>query len=93
MNFAFTICRQLTDEFRLFVSESQNIQMYIETLLVLVLTKMLCLSHQHGMRGPHHPRGQVMTHYHYRPHRHQHEASLDQSPKLTQDAELLHDVE
>jgi hypothetical protein len=45
----------------------------------------------HGMRGPHHPRGKVVTHQHYSPHRH--EGAMEESPKLTQDTDLLHDTE
>ncbi|KAJ1522536.1 hypothetical protein ONE63_001722 [Megalurothrips usitatus] len=39
-----------------------------------------------GMRGPHHPRGEVAHHYHYRP-------NPDQHTKLTHDEQLLQDKE
>ncbi|KAF4523337.1 hypothetical protein B566_EDAN013524 [Ephemera danica] len=45
-------------------------------------------SHQHHLRGPHHPRGSAPRHDHYTPQR------GDAHPtKLTQDTELLHDEE
>jgi hypothetical protein len=46
---------------------------------------------RHGMRGPHHPRGKVVMHHHYSPHRQ--EGAIDESTKLTQDTDLLHDTE
>ncbi|KAJ9597666.1 hypothetical protein L9F63_011468 [Diploptera punctata] len=62
--------------------------MRIEVHLILC-SVMMCICEQHGMRGPHHPKGKVMSHHHYRPHRPVHDTSL----KLTQDTELLHDTD
>jgi hypothetical protein len=47
--------------------------------------------YQHSMRGPHHPRGEVVAHHHYSPHRR--EGAMVEVPKLTQDINLLHDTE
>ncbi|KAK3914800.1 Multiple coagulation factor deficiency protein 2-like protein [Frankliniella fusca] len=59
-------------------------------LLVAVVTAFVALvlwpSSVLGMRGPHHPRGEVIKHQHYRP-------SPEQHTKLTQDAQLLQDKE
>ncbi|KAE8741759.1 hypothetical protein FOCC_FOCC012707 [Frankliniella occidentalis] len=59
-------------------------------LMVAVVTAFVVLvlwpSSVFGMRGPHHPRGEVIKHYHYRP-------SPEQHTKLIQDDQLLQDKE
>ncbi|KAJ4429979.1 multiple coagulation factor deficiency protein 2 homolog [Periplaneta americana] len=70
--------------------------MYIVAVIVLYIISIMEMSsagHQHGMRGPHHPRGKVVTHHHYRPHRPNEQDAMGEVPKLTQDTNLLHDTD
>ncbi|PSN44538.1 hypothetical protein C0J52_14683 [Blattella germanica] len=67
-------------------------RMHFEAGILLCLVSLM-EGHQHGMRGPHHPRGKVVTHHHYRPHRPTEEGALGDVPKLTQDTNLLHDAD
>jgi len=50
-------------------------------LYIVSLMEEPSAGHQHSMRGPHHPKGKVVTHHHYCPHRH--EEAMGEVPKLT----------
>lgn len=60
-------------------------------LFIVTLMEEPSAGNNRGMRGPHHPRGKVVTHHHYSPHRQ--EGAIVEAPKLTQDTDLLHDTE
>ncbi|XP_067011651.2 multiple coagulation factor deficiency protein 2 homolog [Anabrus simplex] len=64
-------------------------QSFVTGGVVVLLTALLSLVGSQDPRGPHHPRGQVSSHTHYRPQR---PASTD-VPKLTQDTDLLRDAD
>lgn len=66
--------------------------MFLGAVIMFYIASLMeepSVGHQHSMRGPHHPRGKVVAHHHYSPHRH--EANME-VPKLTQDTDLLHDT-